>query len=56
MLELLGRDLRIRRRLLLRLGALVQVAQLGVEPRQRRTLLLKRALGLTMLNLSYELD
>jgi len=50
-LELLDRDLRVRRRLLLRLDDLVQVAQLGVEPRQRRALLLKTTLSLAMLNL-----
>jgi len=42
MLELLDRDVRVRRRLLLRLDNLVQLAQLGVELRQRRALFLKR--------------
>ena len=51
MLELLERDLRLRSRLLLRLDDLVQVAQLGVEPRQRRALFLKTTLSLAMLNL-----
>jgi len=56
MLELLDRDLRIRSRLLLCLDGLVQVTQLGVEPRQRRALLLKMTLSLAMLNLSCKLD
>jgi len=55
-LELLDRDLRVRSRLLLRLDDLVQVAQLGVEPRQRRALLLKATLSLAMLNLSCGVD
>jgi len=55
-LELLDRDLCVRSRLLLRLDDLVQVAQLGVEPRQRRALLLKTTLSLAMLDLSCGLD
>lgn len=52
MLELFDRDLRVGSRLLLRLDDLVQVAQLRVEPRQRRTLFLQPALSLGMLSLS----
>jgi len=53
MLEFLDRDFRVRRRLILRLDDLVQVAQLGVEPRQRRVLFLKTMLSLAMPNLSF---
>ena len=51
MLELLDRDVRVRRRLLLRLDNLVQLAQLGVELRQRRALFLKTTLSLAVLSL-----
>ena len=54
MIELLDRDLGVSSRLLLRLDDLVQLAQLSVEPRQRRTLLLKTTLSLAMLSLSDE--
>ena len=52
MLELFDRDLRVGSRLLLRLDDLVQIAQLCIEPRQRRTLFLQPALRLGLLRLS----
>lgn len=52
MLELFDRDFRVGRRLLLRLDDLVQVAQLRIEPRQRRTLFLQPPLRLGVLCLS----
>jgi hypothetical protein len=51
MLELLDREIRISRLLLLRLDHLVQFTQLRVEPRQRRTLFLQPALRLAALRL-----
>ena len=51
-LQLFDRDLRVGGRLILRLDHLVQLAQLCVEPRQRRTLFLEPALRLGMLRLS----
>jgi hypothetical protein len=55
--ELLDRDLPIRSRLLLRLDRLVELAQLRVEPPQRRALLMKTMLsfGFAVLRLSDEL-
>jgi hypothetical protein len=53
MFELLDRDIRVGSCLLLRLDDLVQLTQLGVEPRQRRTLFLQPALRLAVLRLSY---
>ena len=50
-LELLDRELRIGRLLLLRLDHLVQFAQLRVEPRQCRALFLQPALRLAVLRL-----
>jgi len=52
MLKLFGRDFRVGSRLLLRLDDLVQLAQLSIEPRQRRTLFLQPALRLGLLRLS----
>jgi len=52
MLELLDRNLRIGSRLFLRLDDIVQLAQLRVEPRQRRTLFLQPPLRLGVLCLS----
>ena len=52
MLKLFDRDFRVGSRLLLRLDDLVQVAQLRIEPRQRRTLFLQPALRLGLLRLS----
>jgi hypothetical protein len=50
--ELFDRDVRIGSRLLLRLDDLVQLAQLRVKSRQRRTLFLQPALRLAVLRLS----
>jgi hypothetical protein len=52
MLKLFDRDFRVDTRLLLRLDDLVQLAQLRIEPRQRRTLFLQPALRLGLLRLS----
>lgn len=52
MLKLFDRDFRVGTRLLLRLDDLVQLAQLRIEPRQRRTLFLQPALRLGLLRLS----
>jgi len=52
MLKLFDRDFRVGSRLLLRLDDLVQVTQLRIEPRQRRTLFLQSALRLGLLRLS----
>ena len=49
--ELFDRDVRVGSSLLLRLDDLVQLAQLRVKPRQRRTLFLQPALRLTVLRL-----
>ncbi len=51
-LKLLDRDFRVGSRLLLRLDDLVQVAQLRIKPRQRRTFFLQPALRLGVLCLS----
>ena len=47
MLELFDRDFCVGSRLLLRLDDLIQIAQLRIEPRQRRTLFLQPALRLS---------
>jgi hypothetical protein len=49
--ELFDRDVRVGSSLLLRLDDLVQLAQLRVKPRQRRTLFLQPALRLAVLRL-----
>ena len=52
MLKLFDRDFRVGSRLLFRLDDLVQLPQLRIEPRQRRTLFLQPALRLCVLRLS----
>jgi hypothetical protein len=52
MLKLFDRDVRVGSSLLLRLDDLIQLAQLRIEPRQRRTLFLQPALRLGLLRLS----
>jgi hypothetical protein len=52
-LELLDRDIRVGSRLFLRLDDFVQITQLRIEPRQRRTLFLQSALRLCVLRLSW---
>jgi hypothetical protein len=52
MLKLLDRNFRVGSRLFLRLDDLVQIAQLRIEPRQRRTFFLQPALRLGLFRLS----
>ena len=51
MVKLFDRDFCVHSRLLFRLDGFVQVTQLCIEPRQRRTLFLQPALRLSVLRL-----
>jgi hypothetical protein len=52
MLKFFDRNFRVGSRFLLRLDDLVEVTQLRIEPRQRRTLFLQSPLRLGLLRLS----